>query len=152
MTSWRHSSWPSTVKSVCWSLTARPRSCVMTGESALPTQTTTSNTSCVPIYRRHKVSHVYYSGAFTNLKRGPGSIFQVYVFKSVQILAYFFTLIISTNFFTSKEAVGRRPLNTPLMFDVNNNKSWNTHKRLATAHSLMDQTRKFRELPIFSHH
>jgi len=35
----------------------------------------------------------------SNGKRGT---FQVYIFKSVQILAYFFTLNISTHLFTSK--------------------------------------------------
>jgi len=40
------------------------------------------------------------SGVLRNLKGGGSGTFQVYIFKSGQILAYFFTLNITTKFFS----------------------------------------------------
>ena len=48
------------------------------------------------------------SRVFRILKRGRGT-FQLYIFKSVQILAYFFTLKISTIFFSSPMGVQAQP-------------------------------------------
>jgi len=57
------------------------------------------------------------SGVFRNLKGGvaqacPGVHFQVYIFKGVQNLAYFFTLnkLISTNFFSPPKGEVQGPL------------------------------------------